>query len=166
MTNFILMDAPNFVLLVSTPDVDDWASLGEPEYLNPSFAEIVRLLGVSAGRDELASTVTFIGAAMQAMRQVLTRYGFDLPPLTVGELYGLFEYCDRLDAATGLGMFAPQQLSQWHWMSSQLGLERRYPGRRAIELYALHDARGLRAWHREQGTLAQLGRAYHGVVEG
>jgi hypothetical protein len=160
MTNFVLVDAPNFVLLVPAPQAAQQASPGEPEYLNPLFTELIRLLGVSLTLDRLASPVTFDDAAALKMRRILARYGFDLPPLTLGELYSLFEYCDRLDAITGKASFARHQQAQWRQLTFALGCGDRTPCQRALDMYANGDMQGLRALHREQGTLAQLGRQY------
>ena len=112
-----------------------------------------------------AGQLTFERATIRAMRPILVRYGFDLPPITVGELYGLLEYCDRLDALTGSSVFAPHQLSLWQSLSASLESSRAAPGRRAIALYAAGDAQGLRDLHREQGTLVQLGLAHQHVAE-
>jgi hypothetical protein len=128
------------------------------------FTEIIRSLGLSLSMNDLLRPVTFDDALAPAMRRVLARYGFDLPPLTVGELYGLLEYCDRLDALTGSGVFAQDQLPQWRQMSYGLRSSDSSPCQRALELYALDDSRGLRALHREQRTLVHLGRAYLDAV--
>ena len=99
------------------------------------------------------------------MRRILARYGFDLPPLTVGELYGLLAYCDRLDALTGTSVFAPHQLALWQGLSANLESSRAAPGLRAIALYAAGDSQGLRDLHRQQVTLVQLGLAHQHVAE-
>jgi hypothetical protein len=160
MTNFVLVDAPNFVLLASTPDVIERFSLRETEHLNPLFTEVIRLLRVSSALHELASPVTYDDASAPKMKRILARYGFDLPPLTVGELYGLFEYCDKLDAITGKASFASHQQAQWQQLSLALCSGDRGPCQRVLEMYANCDVQGLRAFHREQDTLTQLGRGY------
>lgn len=76
---------------------------------------------------------------MSAMRRILERYGFDLPPLTVGELYSLFKFCDGLDTLAGNCVFASDQLSQWQMLSDGLNCNGVSTGRRAISLHSLAD---------------------------
>ena len=159
MTNFLLVDAPNFVLLLSTREAQGPASFGPPIHLNPVFNELVAQMAFSSSVDELACPVTFDGRSIVLMRKVLAQYGFDLPPLTVGELFGLFAYCDALDALSGIGVFARQQRRRWRQMSDGLRSGHRTPGQRALAMYARGDLPGLRALHRAQGTMAELGRA-------
>ena len=163
--NFILVDAPDFVLVVASSEHAATHPLGQPQYLNPAFSDLVRQLGPADGAGGCLSELTFKGTSFVAMRRILVRYGFDLPPLTVGELYGLLEYCDRLDALTGNGVFAAGQLSQWQTLSEVLDCDGISPGRRAVTLYSMGDLHGLRNLHREDGTLARLGQAYRDMVD-
>lgn len=163
--NFVLVDAPNFVLLVASAARATSHPLGRPQYLNPVFSDLVRLLDMNHHAGDCSSQLIFEGASIPAMRGLLKRYGFDLPPLDAGELYGLLEYCDRLDAFTGKGMFTPNQLSHWQSLSDGLDWTGVSPGRRAISMFSLGDLHGLRGLHRQNGTLAHLGRAYRDLAE-
>ena len=163
--NFILIDAPDFVLLDASPARATPHPLGQPQYSSPLFSELVRLLGPILGEDGCSSPLTFAGPSNKAMRRILERYGFDLPPLTVGELYGLLEYCDRLDALSGNGVFAEDQRLRWQSLCVGLDRDGVSPGRRAISLYSSGDLHGLRILHRDQGTLARLGLAYRDVAD-
>jgi len=163
--NFILIDAPDFVLLVDSSERTAPHPLGQPQFLNPEFSDLVRLLDSHHLEGGCSGQLTFHGASILAMRRILERYGFELPPLAVSELYGLLEYCDRLDAIAGTGVFAPEQLKQWQWLADSLECGRVAPGRLAIALHTAGDTQGLRRLHREQGTLVQLGRAYRDVAE-
>lgn len=165
MTNFILIDAPDFVLLVASEERAAPHPLGQPQYLNPALSELVQLLGSAHGEGGCSAELTFEGTSFRTMRRILKRYGFDLPPLTVGELYGLLEYCDRLDAITGNGMFAADQLSRWQRLSEVLNCDGVSPGRDAIRLYSAGDLNGLRGLHREQHTLVRLGLAYRDFAD-
>ena len=60
----------------------------------------------------------------------------------------------------GADMFAANQLPEWRELSAGLDRGRLSPARRAIDLYSRSDTAGLRALHRECGTLAELGMAY------
>jgi hypothetical protein len=157
MTRFVLVDAANFVLLASPAETAERVALGELAYLNPVFAKVVRLLDLDRVAAELSSRVAFNDASALEMRRILERYGFDLPPQTVGELCGLFEYCDRLDASTGTGIFATHQQRQWQELSFALDPSGRSPSRRALALYACGDTQGLRTFHRDERTLVRLG---------
>jgi hypothetical protein len=163
MTNFTLPGAPNFVLLVATAREAGAPRLGQPSYLNPVLSEALRILSVAQLAQGDSQQVTFDDASIVVMRQILARYGFDLPPLTSDELYGLLEYCDRLDALTGACSFGTDQLSQWRGLSAGLDRGDLSPGRRAIDLYSQGDTRGLRRLHQELRTLVRLGRAYRAM---
>jgi hypothetical protein len=99
------------------------------------------------------------------MRLVLLHYGFDLPPLTVAEFFGLLEYCDELDALAGAGVFPAAEQPAWQHLSIELLSITHLPCRKAAELYSRGDLAELRALHREQGTLAALGRHYRESYE-
>ena len=114
-------------------------------------------MGDSAANGDKNDPVVFSGGVEAQMRAVIARYGFDRLPLTYGELYGLLDYADALDSATGMDMFDNEadrkawqgDFKVWrkHW--AQL-----FP---AIPLYAAHDLAGLRTLHQQEGTLTQLG---------
>jgi hypothetical protein len=162
MTNFLLVDAPNFVLLASSSK-RCLHHLGMPSYLNSMFDEVIGLLGDSVDFDQLTAPVAFEGKSARMMRAVLAQYGFDLPPLTVAELLGFFEYCDRFDALTGMGVFDPVQRAWWQSICCGLGSSRRTPCRLSIEMYTQGDTHGLVRLHRQRQTLACLGRDYRAV---
>ncbi len=94
------------------------------------------------------------------MRQVATRYGFDRLPATYGELFALFEYCDSLDAASGVGMRPKDQLGEWQAASFVVWRRKSPELMPAIELYCAGEIAGLRALHLQEDTLAMLGRRY------
>lgn len=158
MSNFILVDAPNFVL-VAEPEVAA-ESVAEPDYVNPMFGQLLRLLDLRVAAHTLGQALQFDDRSAPRMRRILVRYGFELPPLTLAELLGLLDYCDRLDALTGRGLLAEHQQSTWQQLSLRLGSSARAPSREALSLYARGDLAGLRALHRLQGTLVRLGRDY------
>lgn len=163
--NFILVDAPNFVLLGASWEGYVRRPPGQPQYLNQAFSHLVRVLGLTPEEEVLSNLLSFDGVAVVEMRRLLDRYGFDLPPLTVGELYGLLEYCDRLDAFTGNGVFTADQLSQWHSLNKSFDCDWGSPWRLALDLYSSGDLRSLRSLHRELGTLARLGLAYRATAD-
>jgi len=163
--NFVLVDAPDFVLVVASSEHTTIHPLGQPQYLNPALSDLVLQMGPTHGAGGCLSELTFEGTSFVAMRRILVRYGFDFPPLTVGELYGLLEYCDRLDALTGNGVFSADQLTRWQSLSEVLDCDGISPERRAVTLYLSGDLQGLRNLHREEGTLARLGLAYRDIVD-
>ena len=158
MSNFVLVDAPNFVLVAAPEAVGEPS--GAPDYVNPLFGELLHLLGLRVAPGTLASPLHFDDASGPRMRRILARYGFELPPLTLAELLGLLEYCDRLDALTGRGILAEHQQAHWQQLALALGPSTRSPCRQALALYACGDLAGLRSLHQAQGTLARLGRQF------
>jgi hypothetical protein len=78
-----------------------------------AFRELLRLLGGDAVVGDISLAVVFTQESERLMRPVLARYGFDRLPATYGELFALFEYCDSLDAASGVGMRPKDQLDEW-----------------------------------------------------
>lgn len=163
MHNFILVDAPNFVL-VADPEPAPGGS-AEPDYVNPLFGQLLRLLDVPVAVHTLGHALAFDDRTAPQMRRILTRYGFDLPPLTLAELLGLLDYCDRLDALTGRGLLAEHQQATWQQLSLRLGPSGRGPSRTALALYARGDLAALRTLHRTEDTLVRLGRDYR-LAEG
>jgi len=157
MPNFVIIDGPNFVLRGDPHPADD---AEEPQYLNMAFARLVSLLGVRRSTSPPAAIVRYSDPAAALMRRVLVHYGFDLPPLTVAEFFGLLEYCDELDALSGAGVFPAEEQPRWQHLSIELLSTSHLPCRRAAELYSRGDLDELRALHREQSTLAALGRRY------
>lgn len=161
MANFVLVDAPNFVLLSLPDDVLQRSRVECPEYLNPQLGALLKRMGVCAQSDDLRAPIDFDGPARIALRRVLQRYGFELPPLNVAELLGLLDYCDHLDAATGRGVLDRRQCALWQQLAQQLPLSDGACQREAAQLYARGDLAALRELHRLQGTLTKLGRNYH-----
>jgi len=158
MSNFVLVDAPNFVL-VDEPEPAD-ASPPAREYVNPCFGELLRLLAVSIDGASLGQALVFDDRSAPRMRRILARYGFELPPLTLAELLGLLDYCDRLDALTGCGLLAEHQQVVWQQLTRALGPCAGAPSREALGLFARGELAGLRRLHRTESTLARLGRDY------
>jgi hypothetical protein len=125
-----------------------------------AFRELVRLLGDGAGLRAATDVLAFNAEAEALMRGVLARYGFERLPATQGELLALFEYCDSLDAASGVGMRPDSDLAEWQ-AASFLVWRRKSPQLMpAIELFCVGDIDALRALHRVQDTLTTLGRSY------
>lgn len=125
-----------------------------------AFGELMRLVeGSSAVRDTNDEFV----APEQAdpiLRGVMARYGFERSPATWGEMFALFEYCDSLDAASGVGMRPPEELAAWR-ESSFVVWRRKSPHMMpAIELYCAGDIDALRELHRRDDTLTELGKRY------
>jgi len=164
MINFVMLDVPDFVL-IQADETDGAQRLDdEPIFLNPLFADIFHELGIQMDHAMESDTVQFTRAARLQMAPILRRYGFERLPRTVGELCGLFDYCDRLDVLTGAGMFAPEALARWQQLTSELRAQRTAPPHQpAVELYREGNAAGLLAWHDEQDALTEIGRCYRYV---
>jgi hypothetical protein len=160
MPDFILLNAPNFVLVHVPPD-DERAWGDEPVHLNPAFAQLTRCLGLRVQDCDPADRVLFNKDSKPLLAPVLDRYGFDRPPRTVGELHGLFDYCDRLDMIAGTELGDSPLHAEWRRLASDLnrtcsGL----PRAEAVDYYRRRETSALRLFHREQETLSVLGRAY------
>jgi hypothetical protein len=91
MTNFILIDAPDFVLLAASNQRTTRLPPGRPLYFNRALSDLVRLLGALDAEADCSSELRFEGPSHRSMRRILERYGFDLPPLDIGELYGMLD---------------------------------------------------------------------------
>lgn len=123
--------------------------------------DVVRLMGDSAANGDKNDPVVFSGLIEVQMRALLPRYGFERLPLTYGELYGLLDYVEALNAACGTDMFDTKEehrawqgnLDVWrkHWPEL-------FP---ALDLYAKSDIKGLLDYHRENDTLTKLGREFN-----
>lgn len=125
---------------------------------NAPFRDVLRALeGGSAALREPGEPVAFGELTEPAMRGIAERYGFERLPATWGELYGLYEYCDCLDAASGVGMVAPDQLGEFRRASFEVWQRKRPDLLPAIELYCAGKLDELREMHRQQDTLARLG---------
>lgn len=125
-----------------------------------AFRELVRALAPDRHRNPHTESVAFGESTEPLMRSVLARYGFDRLPATLAEFYGLFEYCDTLDAASGVGMRPPDQLAEWQAASFAVWRRKKPALMPAIERYCAGDVDGLKALHRAEDTLARLGREY------
>jgi hypothetical protein len=117
-----------------------------------AFRELMRLLGGGAGLRDTNEAVAF--------PPELARYGFGRLPATFAELFALFEYCDSLDAASGVGMRPDGELAEWQAASFVVWRRKSPQLMPAIELYCAGDIDALRAMHREQDTLTALGLRY------
>lgn len=130
-----------------------------------AFRELMRLLGGGAGLRDTADGVAFPPAAEALMRGVLARYGFERLPATYAELFALFEYCDSLDAASGVGMRPDDELAEWQAASFVVWRRKSPQLMPAIEHFCAGDIDALRELHRREETLAALGRAYLAIEE-
>jgi hypothetical protein len=160
MTNFVLTGAPDFVVvgLPWQPSLPQPG--GAPAHVNPDFADVLCLLGAGGDARPLGDAVDHTEASRAALQRVLDRFGFERHPLTYAELHGLFDYCDRLTALSGVGVLPPAELAAWQARSFLLLSRRQAPLLAAARMYGLGDVEGLRAWHRDPDALLQLGRAY------
>lgn len=155
-----MLNVPNFVLEQLAPDGGrEWGD--EPVHLNPAFTKLARVLGLRVSNCDRTDRVIFNKVTKPLLTLLLDRYGFERQPRTVGELFGLFDYCDRLDAIVGTEMVDSPWHAEWQRLASALnsacsGL----PCSAAIEHYRRGEANALRLFHREQETLSALGRAY------
>jgi hypothetical protein len=125
-----------------------------------AFREILRALAPDPSRNPHEDAVRFTEATEALMRRVLERYGFERLPADFAELFGLFEYCDNLDAASGVGMRPPEQWAEWQAASFEVWRRKQPELMPAIELFCAGDIERLRALHRDEDTLARLGRTY------
>lgn len=131
-----------------------------PQQSAVEFREVLRLIGGGeAGRDVLGRIV-FTEPCELVMRRVMARYGFDRLPDTYGELFGLFEYCDSLDAASGVGLRPKDQLAEWQAASFVVWRRKQPQLMPAIERYCAADTAGLRELHNQEDTLTTLGLNY------
>jgi len=118
------------------------------------------MLGVGAVIGDISAAVVFTEPSEVLMRQVVARYGFDRLPATYGELFALFEYCDCLDAASGVGMRPKDQLGEWQAASFVVWRRKNPDLMPAIELYCAGEIAQLRALHLQEDTMTRLGRKY------
>ena len=125
-----------------------------------AFRELLRHLGDGTELRPADAAVAFNAQAEALLRGVLARYGFERLPATHGELLALFEYCDSLDAASGVGMRPDGELAEWQAAAFVVWRRKSPQLMPAIELYCAGDIDALRALHRAQDTLTTLGRNY------
>lgn len=127
---------------------------------NLDFKAVLRLVEGDAGGANHSDDLVLTERTEPLMRRLVARYGFDRLPTTYSELYGLFEYCDSLDAASGVGMRPKDQLGEWQAASFVVWRRKNPELMPAIELYCAGDVSGLRSLHRQDDTLTTLGRRY------
>jgi len=132
----------------------------EPRQSAVDFKEVLRLIGGAADSGEVSGAIVFTEPSERLMRQVAVRYGFDRLPVTYGELFALFEYCDSLDAASGVGMRPKDQLDEWQAASFVVWRRKNPELMPAIELFCAGEIAALRALHLQEDTLTKLGRNY------
>lgn len=125
-----------------------------------AFLEIRRTMAADSLRSDPHDPVRLDAAVEPLMRAVLARYGFERAPATWAELYALFEYCDKLDAASGVGMRPADQLAEWQAASFVVWRRKEPALMPAIERYCAGEIDALAALHREEDTLTRLGRDY------
>ena len=131
-----------------------------PQLSAITFRAILRALAPDPTRSAPTDEVRFDEATQALLRGVLARYGFERAPATFGELFGLFEYCDNLDAASGVGMRPADQLAEWQAASFEVWRRKQPALMPAIELFCAGRIDDLRQLHRDDDTLARLGRDY------
>lgn len=132
-----------------------------PRQAAVAFRELMRLLGGGgAAQRDLSAAVVLSADAEALMRAVLARYGFERLPATYRELFALFEYCDCLDAASGIGMRPDSELAEWQAASFVVWRRKSPQLMPAIELHCAGEVDALRELHRREDTLAALGQAY------
>jgi hypothetical protein len=125
-----------------------------------TFRDVMRVLGSAGAGEDVSAPVSFNAESDALMRPLLARYGFERLPATHAELFGLFEYCDSLDAASGLGMRPREELAEWQAASFEVWGRKKPQLLPAMRLFCAGDIDALRALHLEQDTLAALGRDY------
>lgn len=143
---------------VSKPSNTEQPVSAEPQQSAVAFNEVLRLMGGAAFVGDTSGTLVFTEQSELLMRQVVARYGFDRLPATYGELFGLIEYCDSLDAASGVGMRPKDQLAEWRAASFVVWRRKNPELMPAIELYCAGEIERLRALHLQDDTLTKLGR--------
>lgn len=148
-------------ILPASPPASAAAPAGpEPRPSAVTFHAVLRALGSAGAGDDVSAAVTFNEECTALMRPMLARYGFERLPATQAELFAMFEYTDCLDAASGVGMRPREHLAEWQAASFEVWQRKSPQLMPAIRLYCAQDVDGLRALHREQDTLTQLGRHY------
>lgn len=156
-----MMNTPDFVLVQAGENGSARRLEDGPIFLNPLFAEIFEATWVRMEHSSGSNPLHFNGALRSQIRPILRQYGFERPPRTLGELCGPFDYCDRLDAMTGLGLFAPELLARWQQLTFELSAQRAgTPHRTAIERYRRGDTVELLACHHKQDVLTKPGSDY------
>jgi hypothetical protein len=164
MLNFVMVDMPDFVLIQPRGNDGRRGPEDGPVFLNPVFTAIFRAAGARTDRSWEPDPMRFGRAARSKMTPVLRQYGFERLPRTLGELCGLFDYCDRLDVSTGNGLFAPEMLARWQQLTFELSGQRTgLPHQGAVDLYRDRDTERLLAWHAERDVLTKLGSSYRYV---
>jgi hypothetical protein len=162
MRNFVMLDMPNFILIREDEPLRCNDAL--PTFLNTLFGEILIAAGV---RDEAwceSDSVRFFRIARPMMRLVARKYGFERLPRTLGELCGLFDYCDRLDVIAGSVVFEAEHLAQWRQLMHGWSQRRTsMPYQHAVDLYRAGNTIDLLAWHTDNDVLSKLGRSYRWV---
>jgi hypothetical protein len=145
---------------ISKPANSEQPVSAEPRQSAVDFKEVLRLIGGAPVTGDVSGAVAFTEPSERLMRQVTTRYGFDRLPATYGELFALFEYCDSLDAASGVGMRPKDQLDEWQAASFVVWRRRNPDLMPAIELFCAGEIEALRTLHLQEDTLTALGRKY------
>jgi hypothetical protein len=164
MTNFVLIDLPNFIVVGRPRRCDQTRPDGEPSHLDANFAAVLELMGASADGPEPADKIVYNDLGDAMLRRVLDRFGFERRPDTFAELYGLLDYCDRMTAISGIGFAHPRDLPDWQARSFLLVSAQTDPHIEAARLFCLRDFGALRAWHRESDAMRRIGIAYQGVA--
>jgi hypothetical protein len=128
-----------------------------------NFDEITRLMGGSAANGDKNDPVVFQGTAELQMHQLIAKYGFERFPFTYGELFGLCEYCNELEAITGRRSCPPKEQVLWQFGSFRVWGRTKPEILPAARLYADDDIAGLARLHTRDDTLTQLGKDFKEV---
>jgi hypothetical protein len=127
------------------------------------FRELMRLLGGNQLIDDASMPVVFTAESELIVRRVTARYGFERLPATYGELFGLFEYCDSLDAASGVGIRPKEELKDWQAASFEVWRRKQPELMPAIERFCAGEIEALLELHRSTDALTRLGLNYLGL---
>lgn len=123
----------------------------------------MRLLGSDHLLDDASARLVLAPPCELIVRRVMARYGFERLPNTCGELFGLFEYCDSLDAASGVGIRPKDELAEWQAASFEVWRRKQPELMPAIECFCAGEIEALLELHRSTDTLTTLGLNYLGL---
>lgn len=137
-----------------------------PAPIDFDLSGCVRLLGENPDVRDNNDPTVLSGATELGFRKLIAAYGFDRLPLTYGEVEGLTDYVELLwigEESKGVkhvpGLATPQE-------SFLKVLERKLPWMvTPAKLFYAGDIAGLRAYHKENDTLTQLGLNYKEPAE-
>lgn len=159
------MNTPKIVSIKPVPTEAQREALpaaGHPQSA-VEFRELMRLISTTQLIDDASTQVVFTPECESIVRRVTARYGFDRLPATYGELFGLFEYCDSLDAASGVGIRPKDELLEWQAASFEVWRRKQPEMMPAIERFCAGEIEALLDLHCGADTLTRLGLNYLGM---